>query len=77
MDLILKIVSEFYHIDNIGVIIDTFYSAYILNFMHYWKACFYGFELKKMNFFCRNFINFSFTFLFIVISIITMVTKLL
>ena len=41
MDLILKIVSEFYHIDNIGFIIDTFFSAYILHFMDYWNDLFF------------------------------------
>ena len=41
MDLILKIVSEFYHIDNIGVIIGTFFSAYILHFMDCWNDLFF------------------------------------
>ena len=38
MGLILRIVSEFYHFDNIRVIIDTFYFAYILHFMDYWNG---------------------------------------
>ena len=41
MGLILKIVSEFYHIDNIEVIIGTFYPAYILLFMDYYNGLFF------------------------------------
>ena len=41
MGLKLKIMSEFYHFDNIGLIIGTFYSAYILHFMDYWSSVFF------------------------------------
>ena len=40
-------------------------------------ACFSGLELRKMNLFSHYFINFNFTFLFILTSIITMVAPLL
>ena len=61
--------------DNIEV--GTFYSVYICTLWIIGTACFSGLELWKMNLFSHYFINFSFTFLFIVTSFITMVTLLL
>ena len=38
MGLILKIVSDFYHFDNVGIIIGTFYPTYILHFTDCWNG---------------------------------------
>ena len=72
MGLILKIVSEFYHliIFNLALFILPIYCTFWI----IGTACFSGLELWKMNLFSHYFINFSFTFLFIVTSIITMVS---
>ena len=50
MGLILKIVSEFYHFDNITVIIDTFYSAQILHFMDYWNGLLFRVSVMENEF---------------------------
>ena len=75
MGLILKIVSEFYHLIILKLvlfILPKYCTLWIIR-----TACFSGLELWKMNLFSHYFINFSFTFQFIVTSIITMVTFLL
>ena len=75
MGFILKIVSDFYHLIILKLtlfILLIYYNLWIIG-----TACFSGVELWKMNLFSHYFINFSFTFLFIGTSIITMVTLLL
>ena len=75
MGLILKIVSEFYHLTILKLalfILPIYCTLWIIG-----TACFSGLESRKMNLCSHYFINFSFTFLFIVTSVITMVTLLL
>ena len=75
MGFILKIVSDFHYL-----IILKFILFILLIYCNLWiigRACFSGVELWKMSLFSHYFINFSFTFLFIGTSIITMVTLLL
>ena len=75
MGLILETVSDFYHLIILKLaifILPIYCTLWIIG-----MACFSGLELWKMNLFCHYFINFSFTFLFIVTNIITMVTLLL
>ena len=75
MGLILKIVSEFYHLIILKLtlfILPIHCTLWIIG-----MACFSRLELWKMNLFSQYFTSFSFTFLFIVTSIITMVTLLL
>ena len=50
MGLILKVVSEFYHFDNITVIIDTFYFVYILHFMDYWNGLLFRVSVMENEF---------------------------
>ena len=71
IDLILKIVSEFYHLIIFKLahfILPMYRTLRIIG-----KACFSGLGLWKMNFFSHYFFNFSFNFLFIVTGIITMI----
>ena len=75
MGLILKIVSEFYHL--IILKLALFILPVHCTLWSIGTACFSGLELWKMYLFSHYFINLSFTFLFIVTSIITMVTLLL
>ena len=75
MGFILKIVPDFYHLIILKLtlfILLIYYNLWIIG-----TACFLGVELWKMNLFSHYFINFSFSFLFIGTSIITMVTLLL
>ena len=75
ISLILKIVSDFYHLIILKLaffILPLYCTLWIIG-----MTCFSGLKLWKMNLFSHYFINFSFTFLFIVTSIITMVTLLL
>ena len=58
--------------DNIYV--DTFYSANVLHFTGYWNSLFFRIGVMEDEFVNHYFLNFSFTFLFIVTSIITMVS---
>ena len=61
--------------DNIEV--ETFFLHIFCTLWIVGTACFSGLKLWEMNLFSHYFINFSFPFLFIVTSIITMVTLLL
>ena len=75
MGLILKIVSEFYHLIMLKLALFILLIYCTLQIIE--TACFSGLEFWKMNLCSHYFINFSFTFLFIVTDIITMVTLLL
>ena len=75
MGVILNIVSDFYDLIILKLalfILTTYCTLWIIG-----MACFSGLESWKTNLFSHYLINFSFTFLFIVTSIITIVTLLL